>query len=307
MTEIIEACIKENNRFFSNRELTAQEQYDNLIFILESSGLEYDIQAQGIFIKYPDTPCVDTNGNTILIRDLYIRLSWTNSLSFRRFTFTELEYSHGYTHSHLSGTVGTWITSFCFGNYVTFNTSPFIDIKLVTLIGLLPLFINTESSNNAPFHRLNRLSLLNTEVSQTHSLSIDSRYDRLFSKNLKIKIVKSKFFDVVVELPDELLDEYCISKNYLHYYHDGKWYKQKASSTLNEPKIEETGFIFKGQLIPLTIIPNKDIDIHPQICGQTKKNIKLYYEHLLKTRSSFWESFITILDRNRAIRTNNNN
>lgn len=307
MNETIKACIRDSNRFFSNRDLTEQEQYNNLIFILESCGLEYDIQAYGIVLKYPDTPCVDTNGNSVLIRDLYINLSWTNSLSFRRFTFTELEYNMGYTHSHLSGGIRSWITSFCFGDRVTFNTSPFIDIKLVTLIGLLPLFIRTESSNNAPFHRLNKLCLLYNEIQSTYSLSLDSTYDKLFRNNLKVKIVKDKFFNIRVEIPDELLNQYCVEKKDLHYYHEGKWYKSKAKSTLSEPKVEITNFVFKDQPIPLTILPSEDIDITPQACGQTKKNIRSYYEYQFKTRSSFWESFITILDRNGALRPNNSN
>lgn len=300
MNETIKALIINNYRLFSDNSLTPQEQYDNLVFILESSGLEYDIQQSGIYIKYPDTPCVDVYGNSTMIRDLYINLTWNGTIRFRRFTFTEYEERANYIHSHLSGSTNQWTTTYCFGNSVTFNTSQHLDVKLVTLIGLLPLFVNTESTNHSPYQRISNLYSFVDMVQKSTNMVLDQKYLKLFNDNLTIRLVKKEFLDIVIDIPEFLLDQYCTENEKYSYHYNGCWYKNKLSPRLTQESRSSTDFVFKGQPIDYVLIPVKEVDIQPQICGQTKENIKSYYEHKLKSSTSFWEEGTAIINRNGA-------
>jgi hypothetical protein len=270
-----------------------------------------------VIIKFPLVTIKNSRNESHLIRDLFVKISMgitgtggvkINNLSGARTTVTYDEYHSSYCHSHLSFNkeqIGKY-KDFCTGSgeinniKMMFNGEQVFNKDIFKLyLFHLQTFVSWESIEGTPYRYMSSIGS-SVDLPTLRESALESGVRELENwiiqtgTRLPWTLVKGV---PVPAIPEEINKQFastlgqCSSICMRDSSGNFKKYFESTSRTLNIlPETLENRLLFRGELIPTTIIPPSELDskpvkyTHPQIINYAIKKFKYKAkEHLLQS------------------------
>lgn len=292
MTEIEREFVDEIDSYNSEPRMDLSTDERKEIYLAEVKNIldqftefEYDIQPEGVVIKFPDYICRDSYGNTTPIYNAFVRVGVNKSVKLRRTKFTQIQYYSNYIHSHVSNNAvkSEWTDRICYGsNIITQNS--FLE-TLITVLAFYPTFLKEESSMTNPHKRIGSLGIGGDEVYNPADIQDYSS----FINYLQIKIRNLYGLQLLsVMFKDEAaFNNALMEAGGFAYNVDGRFYR--GISISNDPEtILPNRFTFKGENQPLYIVRDDWQMPEKVVCQKTKQDI-LNKINILINEPSFFQ------------------
>lgn len=279
MTEIERSFIEEVISWGSEPQRNLEEDEDKELYLAEIKGIldqftefEYDIQAGGVVIKFPDYICRDSYGNTTPIYNPFVLVRVNRKVNFRRTKFTQMQYNGNYIHSHVSGSSNrnNWASStqICYGMNIVKQAS-FLE-TLITVLTFYPTFLKEESSMTSPHKRIGSLGLGGNLANDAVSIANYS----LFIQYLQVKI--KNFYGLqqlyITVRDEEAFNNALIESGAFCYELEGRKYRTLNISN-EEEKVLSNNLIFKGLTQPIYIVRDEIQIPQKSVCLITMEHI----------------------------------